>query len=100
MDLKKDSFIEPKLKEYFSDMLYQIQLDNGQQSYVYLLLEHKSHPFRLTRLQLLRYMVCIWENELKGPKTSTEKESQKRQSSFLPLILPIVFSQSEKGWRY
>jgi len=45
-------------------------------------------------------MVRIWENKLKGRKALTHKGTSKKRSRFLPLILPIVFSQSEKGWNY
>ena len=38
------SFIKSRLKGYYSDLLYQVQLNNGQQTYVYLLLEHTKSP--------------------------------------------------------
>ena len=78
LELTKDSFIDPELQEHFSDMLYKINLSQQQPAYIYLLFEHKSYPDRLVAWQLLRYMVRIWEQDLK---------QQQRLRPIVPLVL-------------
>ena len=82
----KDSFIDKKLQAHYSDLLYSVKLRDGQDIYVYVLFEHKSNPEPMVALQLLRYMVRIWDIAL-----------QRRQQ--LSPILPIVVYHGQKTWR-
>jgi predicted transposase/invertase (TIGR01784 family) len=93
LELQKDSFITADLEEYFSDLLYRCLLREdpiqaeGDGIFVYLLLEHKSSPERLTPLQLLEYMVRIWVQQTKrGVKT-------------LPVIIPMVVYHGRTRWQ-
>jgi len=87
LSIVKDSFIEKELREYFSDILYKINI-NGQPSFIYLLFEHKSSPEPLISLQLLRYMVKIWELLLK----------QGQIHHTLPIIIPLVVYHGASAW--
>ena len=62
LDIVKDSFIDPELQEHFSDLLYQVTLQTGHEAYIYLLFEHKSYSDAKIALQLLRYMINIWDH--------------------------------------
>jgi len=64
LEICKDSFIEKDLRDYFSDMLYKVNL-SGSPAYVYILFEHKSYYDKYVHLQLLEYMVKIWRLFLK-----------------------------------
>ena len=86
MEVRKDSFVDEELKESFSDLLYEVKLA-GSRAYIYVLFEHKSFPDRYTGLQLLKYMVRIWELHL--------DQSRKRE---LPVILPLVIYQGVGAW--
>jgi predicted transposase YdaD len=55
-------------------------LSTGLPGFVYFLFEHKSYPDRFVVLQLLRYIIEIWELYLK----------QHPQAKTLPLIIPII----------
>ena len=70
LEICKDSFIDPELKTYFSDMLYPVRL-HGEPGYMYVLFEHKSYEDRLIHLQLLEYMLRIWRLHVKQ-QTSRE----------------------------
>ncbi len=102
LEISKDSFIDATLSEHYSDLLYQVDLQNGQPSYIYLLFDHKSYVDPLVGLQLLGYMVRIWDLWL-----SQEKEKRKRQREQqelipklqLPPIMPIVLYHGEENWR-
>ena len=85
--ITKDSFIEKELREYFSDLLYRVEL-KGQPAFIYLLFEHKSSPDKLTAFQVLRYMVKIWELVLKQGQFHTR----------LPIIVPLVIYHGRSPW--
>lgn len=86
LELVKDSFVDSKLQEYFSDLLYRVGLKRGEGAFVYVLFEHKSAPDEWVAFQLLRYMVRIWEAEL-------EKKVRK-----LRPIVPLVLYHGRRKW--
>ena len=89
IEIVKESFIEKDLKEYFSDILYKVNLSE-ESAYIYLLFEHKSYSDRLTALQLLEYMVKIWRLHLK----------QNPLAEGLPIILPLVLYHGTQKWKH
>ena len=52
IEIEKDSYITKNLQEYFTDLLYKVII-KGEESYIYVLFEHKSYPDKLIWLQLL-----------------------------------------------
>ena len=86
LSLQKDSFIEKELQEAFSDILYKTSI-RGKETYLYFLFEHKSTLFKTTALQLLKYMVRIWEQKV-----------EKEKASYLPIIIPLVIYHGESKW--
>ncbi|MEM9773071.1 MAG: Rpn family recombination-promoting nuclease/putative transposase, partial [Chloroflexota bacterium] len=80
------SFIDPELAEYQSDLLYQITMNDGEPVSIYLLFEHKSYSDSQVSFQLLRYMVKIWEKQL-------------REINSLSQIIPMVIYNGEKPWQ-
>lgn len=85
LEICKDSFIEPDLREFYSDMLYKVRFED-QSGYLYLLIEHKSPPDKQVVLQLLGYIRAIWMLQLK------------QAGSPLPLILPLVLYHGPEPW--
>ncbi len=88
LEIQKDSFVEKRLRDYFSDILYRLTLA-GEPGYVYLLFEHKSHPERWIHLQHLEYMPQIWRLFLK---------QEKGRGRRLPIIVPMLFYHGETTW--
>ncbi len=86
LTLEKESFIDPKLRGHFSDMLFRVRLVTGADVYIFLLLEHKSAPDIWVAFQLLRYLVRLWE-------TRFDQGCEK-----LPLVVPIVFYHGKDRW--
>ena len=86
LEICKDSFIEKDLQDYYSDMLYKVQIGEAA-GFVYFLFEHKSYSDRLIHLQLLEYMTKIWRLEL--------KQSKRRN---LPIIIPLVLYHGKDKW--
>jgi predicted transposase/invertase (TIGR01784 family) len=61
----------------------------GLDTYIFLLLEHKSYADRLIHLQLLEYMLKIWRYILRQEKCG-----------HLPVIIPMVLYHGRKRWQY
>jgi predicted transposase/invertase (TIGR01784 family) len=88
LSLEEDTFIDEEMQKHQADLLYQVRLHNGQIAYVYFLFEHKSYPDRLVALQLLRYMVRFWEQQVSAGQFP------------LPPIMPLVIYHGERTWPY
>jgi predicted transposase/invertase (TIGR01784 family) len=88
-DLKRisESFIDGEFQEHFSDIIYQTTLTN-QKTLVTLLFEHKSYTVPFIQVQLLQYIINIWQQEIKDGKT------------VLSLVIPIVIHHGEQKWEY
>ena len=86
-ELVKDSFLDERLREHLSDVLYRVRLRAGGATYISILLEHKSAPEKDVALQILGYQVRAWEQAL----VEGAKELQP--------ILPVVFYHGPKRWK-
>lgn len=80
-------FVDEVMRGSQADRLYQARY-RDQDALLYVLWEHKSEVDKWTLLQLLRYMVRIWEHCL----------AQKPPRSTLPPIIPVIIHHSETGW--
>ncbi|MDZ7665857.1 MAG: Rpn family recombination-promoting nuclease/putative transposase [Desulfotignum sp.] len=89
LEISKDSFIEKDMADYYSDMLYKVNLVGGSPGFVYVLFEHKSYYDRFVHLQLLEYMVKIWRLHIK---------QRKRKSFKLPIVIPLLICHGRKEW--
>ena len=81
----RDSFVDEQLADHFSDLLFSVPTKAGETVQIAVLLEHKSYPEPQVALQLLRYMVRIWE------RAAADSEAQ------LP-VLPVVFYHGRTKW--
>ena len=79
------SFLTPQLAEDFADLLFTCPMPGGH-AVVALLLEHKSWAPRHPHLQLLAYMLGIWER--------SEKEGHP-----LPPVIPVVLYNGPGEWK-
>ncbi len=87
---EKDSFIPAHLKDYFSDLLTSVPVKGQKYKVkVYFLFEHKSYYDKFYLLQILRYVLEIWEHYRKITIETGEK---------LPLIIPLLIAHPEGGW--
>ena len=84
LKLDPTSYVDPKLKDHQTDVLFSVPLANKEPAFVYILVEHKSYNDKRVTFQLLKYMLRIWE--------SCPSEGQ------LPLILPLVLYHGPEAW--
>ena len=89
LEISKDSFIEKELADYYSDLLYKVNLTDGSQGFIYTLFEHKSYYDRFVHLQLLEYMVKIWRLYIK------QHQGENLQ---LPIVIPLLICHARKEW--
>ena len=86
-----EGYVADDMKAYFSDIVAAVRLNNGQQSDIYLLFEHKSGLDKLTRLQVLKYMAMKWY------RCATDKNLD---HVGLPIIIPVVVYHGRRKWKY
>ena len=85
------SFIDERLRDSESDLLYAIERKGGgAPAWLYVLLEHQSTPDVWLRLRLLKYSIRIWERD----RRRHPNEEQLRP------IVPLVFYQGARGWHH
>lgn len=79
--LEPASFVERRLRQLHSDVLYSVQMTEGEE-YIYCLIEHQSKPDRLMGFRLMRIvaMSAIAHHLKKSPADKT-----------LPLVVPFLF---------
>ena len=85
LELDKTEYIDSKLRTNYSDIVYNCTYAQNTKIKITLLFEHKSYPEQFPHLQLLGYMLKIWEIQIK----------QKQQ---LTPIIPIIFYHGQKRW--
>jgi predicted transposase YdaD len=86
LEPEKDSFIDKKLQDLYSDILFKTKINNSE-AYLYFLFEHKSYIDKMTGVQLLKYIIAIWEQ-----KVYKEKKAK------LPIIIPILIYHGKSRW--
>ena len=59
-----NSYIDEELKEHFSDIVYTCYCKDKELK-ITLLFEHKSYSVTCPHLQLLKYLLKIWEANIK-----------------------------------
>ncbi len=84
LEMDTNSYITPQLSKYYSDLVWQCPYKESSIRIAFLL-EHKSYPVPYPHLQLLRYMLEIWEKNLNS-------------SELLIPIVPIIFYHGEGRW--
>lgn len=86
VELVKDAFVDADLQKHLADLLYRVKLKRGDEAFVFVLFEHKSAPDNWVALQILRYIVCLWQQE----HTNGVK--------LLPPVYPIVLYHGRRRW--
>lgn len=84
---EETSYIDGKLNQYFSDLVFSCETKEEVPLKIAFLFEHKSYVPDHPHIQLLRYMLEIWEREMKEKKR-------------LSLVLPILIYHGRDAWKY
>lgn len=84
IERESESFLSEELAETYADLVFSCPLADST-ALVAILLEHKSWAPKHPHLQLLSYMLGIWQRAEKSGKP-------------LPLVIPIVLYQGREAW--
>lgn len=88
LETASDSFVDEKLKESLSDLVYTCRRKTIGEVRICVLFEHKSSkPGRELYPQLNRYLVCIQEEDIK------------QNRSDFTLTIPILFYHGKEKWK-
>ena len=87
LQIENESFIEKDLQEKITDVLFSAKI-NGQESYIYTLLEHQSTPDPMMSYRMLKYMLCICDRHMK----------QYPEKKKLPLVYPMIIYNGRKKY--
>ncbi len=87
LELSNNSFIDETLSEHFADLVYLCEYEGNQKIRISFLFEHKSYKEPYPHLQLLRYLLNVWEQDKKEKKPLT-------------MTIPIVIYHGKKTWKY
>ncbi len=82
------SVVDKELRELTSDLVFSVSVD-GDEAWIYVLIEHQSSSDPLMGFRLLRYMVRLWQQWLDGHPDANR----------LPAIVPLVVHHSATEWR-
>jgi predicted transposase/invertase (TIGR01784 family) len=85
---EKESFINEKLKEQITDLVYSAEFGD-QQGYIALLVEHQSTPEKLMPFRVLQYVMAVMDYHI----TKTQKK-------ILPVVVPLVYYNGWKPYNY
>ncbi|KAF5058347.1 Rpn family recombination-promoting nuclease/putative transposase [Acetobacterium wieringae] len=86
LELQNGTYVSKKLEETRSDLLFRTTI-NQKEAYLYLLFEHKSYLDKNVGLQLLNYLVSIWNQKIKNEK-----------AKHIPVIIPMVIYHGQQNW--
>jgi len=81
------SYINAQLDEQHSDVVYSIKLHAGDNSYLYLAIEHQSRADPLMSFRILKYQIAIMDQHL----------LQHKEETTLPIVFPILFYHGKEG---
>jgi len=87
LELTNGSFIDNELSEHFADLVYDCTYSAQQVVKIALLIEHKSYQEDYPHLQLLRYLLNIWQED-------------RKQNRKLTPVIPIVIYHGQGRWKY
>jgi predicted transposase/invertase (TIGR01784 family) len=107
--LEKKTFVSNELKSTQSDLLFRVKTNDDLFLRIYILLEHKSYLDRWVMLQLLGYIVQIFENQRQVNKQKRQeirdaniKQNQPENAGikveYLEPVIPIVIYHGKSDW--
>jgi len=80
-----NSYIDSSLKEYYSDLVFNCLYRGSVEIKISILFEHKSYKPKNEYVQLLQYIINIWDFALKDKKEP-------------PVVIPVIFYHGKEKW--
>ena len=86
LEYDSTEYVDNKLKPYFKDISCNVQYGKKSNVKISLLYEHKSYPDKNIHLQLLRYILNVWENQASNKQELTP-------------VITMVFYHGKPKWK-
>lgn len=98
LQLDTTDYIDSELKEFFADIVYNCNYKVNETETIEIkisfLFEHKSYVESIPYLQINRYLLNIWDIQLK----QAVKDKIKANDFKLQPIIPIIFYHGKQKW--
>lgn len=92
LQLSPGTLISRELVTRHTDILYRVNLKNGEKGYLYLLVEHQSTPDPVMAFRTPNYVMRILDSHINEAKNAGIYPLP------LPIVFPIVFYKGEKAY--
>ena len=76
----KTSYVEDKLKEQITDIVYRVKMLDNSNGYLIFLIEHQSSPIKLMPFRVLKYQTAIITDHI-----------EQHPNDKLPIVFPILY---------
>ncbi len=76
----KTSYVEDKLKEQITDIVYRVKMLDNSSGYLMFLIEHQSTPIKLMPFRMLKYQINIISDHI-----------EQHPNDKLPIVFPILY---------
>ncbi len=93
MTLTSGTFVDSELNMRHTDILYKVALKNGDEGYIYLLVEHQSSTDPVMAFRTINYVMRILDRHVKDSINAGKNPLP------LPYIFPIVYYNGEKAYK-
>lgn len=93
LELTHGSFVDPELKMRHTDVLYKVELKQGGEGYIFLLVEHYSSVDPVMAFRTMNYVMRILDKHVK------DAQNAKINPLPLPFVFPVLFFNGEKAYK-
>ncbi len=93
MQFVPGTFVDKQLRALHTDILYKVEMKDGCEGYIFLLVEHYSTPDPTMAFRTLNYVMRILDRHVK------ECNNAGKNPLPLPYIFPIVYYNGEKAYK-
>jgi predicted transposase/invertase (TIGR01784 family) len=92
LELDPTSYVNEALSAHYSDIVWKVNYGNKKIK-ITLLFEHKTAPDVYIQLQLLQYMIDVWN------KNRAEKKPKSKEKPLTPIIPFVIYqNKANKKW--
>jgi predicted transposase YdaD len=93
MALVPGTLIDKELRALHTDILYKVEMKDGSEGYIFLLVEHYSTPDPTMAFRTLNYVMRILDRHVKESKNAGKNPLP------LPYVFPLVYYNGEKAYK-
>ncbi|MCD6046316.1 MAG: putative transposase [Gammaproteobacteria bacterium] len=93
MQLVPGTLIDKELRALHTDILYKVEMKEGSEGYIFLLVEHYSTPDPTMAFRTLNYVMRILDRHVKEAKNAGKNPLP------LPYVFPLVYYNGEKSYK-